>query len=148
MLITIPTHYFFLKDFDGDEIPELATFYNCEVTLYTFDEKVTKIDNYDYVTGTVQLFFSNNPKYPGIFSFTVGVGMYHHGYLELKDNKLVWKELWNEDYGNVSSHLELERDIIEELSDDKQLISESRKVENYKGYAFFARYHDIDFYIS
>jgi len=142
------TLQFALRDFNDDETPELLIKHELEITVYTFDKKVIKIDSYDYVTGTTKLFLSDNPKYPGIFSFTVGGGMYHHGYLILKDNKLVWEELWNEDYSNVSSHLELDRDIIVELSDDKQLIAESRKVDNYKYVMMFWDYVHIDYLIS
>ncbi len=120
---------FAYKDLNNDKVSELIVSYNGpEITVYSLGDKVFKIDNYDFMTGTTQLRYSNNPSYPGIFYFTVGGGMEHHGYAALRNNKLVVEELWNEDYSGISTVLGISRDRIKDLSSDKDLINESKKV--------------------
>ncbi|HOV25533.1 MAG TPA: hypothetical protein PK566_04130 [Pseudobacteroides sp.] len=121
--------YFSIRDLDNNGIPELVIARNgANITVYTYNDTVVEIGNHDFVTGTTRLFCSDNPLYPGIFFYFAGGGLDHYGYLTIKDNKLMYEELWNEDYSGVSKELGISREKIEELSADKQIINESRKV--------------------
>lgn len=97
------------------------------ITVYTIDDTVVEVGDHNLVTGTTRLLFSDNPSYPGIFSLFVSGGLEHYGYITIKDKNLIYEELWNEDYSGVSNELGLERERIEEISGNKQLIEESRK---------------------
>jgi hypothetical protein len=46
--------------------------------------------------------------------------------MTVNGNKLIDDELWNEDYSGISNELGIDRERIEELSADKQLIKESK----------------------
>jgi len=114
---------FLNKDIDGDGVPELIVFQNGTVmTVYTFDGTVKEVGVLQFVTGTERFFHSNNPSYPGIFEFHLGGGLERYGYITIKDNQLIHEELWNEDYSGWRENR------IEELSDDKALIRESKIV--------------------
>ena len=113
-----------LKDLDNDGIPELTILNNLmNVAIYTFNDGLAKkIGSQRFGTGTTRLFFSDNPAYAGIFYFFVGGGLEHYGYMNVKDNQLFVEELWNEDYSGWRENR------IEELSDDKGLVNESKIV--------------------
>ena len=121
---------FSTKDLDNNGIPELVIAkHGVNITVYTFnDTAVVEVGNHNFETGTTRLFFSDNSSYPGIFFYFVDGGLDHYGYITIKENKLVYEELWNEDYSGISKELGISRKRIEEFSADKQLIKESRKV--------------------
>ena len=113
---------FYYIDMDGDGAPELIIKQWPNITVYTFDGTVTEVGNERFTTGTERFFHSNNPSYPGIFVFHVGGGLYRYGYTTIKDKQLIYEELWNEDFSGWRENR------IEELSDDKGLIRESKRV--------------------
>jgi len=113
---------FVYKDMDDDGVPELIIYQWPSITVYTFDGTVMKVGDERFPTGTEQFFHSNNPSYPGIFYFKLGGGLERYGYITIKDKQLVREELWNEDYSGWRENR------IEELSDDKALIRESKRV--------------------
>ena len=113
---------FYYKDMDGDGVPELIVDQWPSITVYTFGGTVTEIGEYRYSTGTARFLGSNNPSYPGIFYFNLGGGLEYYSYITIKDNQLIREDLWNEDYSGWRENR------IEELSDDKALIRESKRV--------------------
>lgn len=119
-----------IKDLDNNGIPELVIAKNGanNITVYTFIDTVVEVGNHNFATGTTRLFFTDNSSYPGMFFYFAGGGLNHYGYITIKDNKLMYEELWNEDYSGISKELGISRQRIEEFSADKQLINESRKV--------------------
>lgn len=121
---------FLIKDLDNNGILELIIAKDGinNITVYTFNNTVIEVGNHNFATGTTRLFFSDNSLHPGIFFYFASGGLDHYGYITTKDNKLIYEELWNEDYSGISKELGINRKRIEEFSDDKQLINESRKV--------------------
>lgn len=120
---------FSIKDLDNNGIPELIIAKDgVNITVYTFKDTVVEVGSHYFATGTTRLFFTDNSSYPGMFFYFVGGGLDHYGYITIKDNKLMYEELWNEDYSGISKELGISRKRIEEFSADKQLIKESRKV--------------------
>lgn len=121
---------FSIKDLDNNGIPELIIAKNGvnNITVYTFNNTVVEVGNHNFATGTTRLFFTDNPSYPGMFFYFASGGLDCYGYITIKDNKLMYEELWNEDYSGISKELGISRKRIEEFSADKQLINESRKV--------------------
>ena len=119
---------FFYKDINGDGVPELIVARNgVNLSVYIFEGAVTEIGERNFGTATTRFLYSDNPSYPGIFFFFVGGGVEHYGYLTVKDNEFIYEELWNEDYSGF--YVERDgRNRIEEYSDDKGLINESRIV--------------------
>jgi hypothetical protein len=115
-----------IKDLDNSGIPELIIAKNgvSNISVYTFNDTVVEVGNHNFETGTTRLFYTDNSSYPGIFSYSVGGGLDHYGYITIKDNKLMYEELWNEDYSGISKELGISRNRIEEFSADKQLINE------------------------
>ena len=114
-------YYFALKDLDNDGIQELLIKTNWgNIAAYTFNDGVTKVGSRNFPTGTERLFFSDNSAYPGMFNFHLGGGLEHYGYTTIKDNQLIYEELWNEDYSGWRENR------IEEFSKDKGLINESK----------------------
>lgn len=137
---------FALKDLDNNGIPELIiTKYGPNLTVYSYKEKVVEVGAAEFGTGTTRLLFSGNPSYSGIFSFLVGGGYEHYGYLSFSDNKLHNEELWNDDYSGISKELDKKRNKIEELSDDKLLIEESKVVYENNNDLLFHNLHPDNF---
>lgn len=124
---------FVKKDMDNNGIPELIIAKNgVDISVYTFDSndyKVYQVGNCNY-GGTTRLFFSNDLSYSGIFYFHVGGGLEHYGYMTIKENSLIKEELWNYDYSGISEERGEKRNKTLEISSDKQLIDESKKVYN------------------
>lgn len=121
--------YYFMKDIDRNGVPELFII-TCEphqMDIYTYKDHVQSIRTY-CLTGNTRLLYSEDPAFPGVFTFQVGGGLEHYGYMTIQDDRFTETELWNEDYSGISKELGKERERIEELSSDKQLIEESRKV--------------------
>lgn len=123
--------YYFIKNIDGTGSPELFVIDHAEededqMKVYTYIDEVQKIGSY-FLTGTTRLLYSDDPSCPGVFTFGVGGGLNHYGYMTVQNGKLSATELWNEDYSGISKELGKDRDRILELSSDKLLIRESRK---------------------
>jgi Phr family secreted Rap phosphatase inhibitor len=119
---------FLIKDLDNDNIPELIVKEELKLTVYRYDTEIVQIGNYDFTTGTTRFFSSDNSNYLGIFYFYVSGGLNHYGYINVQKEKLVIEELWNEDYSGISKEIGEKREKIKELSNDKKLIEESKKV--------------------
>ncbi len=121
---------FSIKDLDNNGIPELVIAKNGmnNITVYTYNDIVVEVGNHNFASGTTRLFSTDNSSYPGMFFYFASGGLDHYGYITIKDNKLMYEDLWNEDYSGISKELGISRKRIEEFSADKQLINESRKV--------------------
>lgn len=118
---------FAIRDLDGNNIPEMIIVRNgVDVTVYSYNNSLIKIGWEDFESGTIRLLYSNNLSYPGIFLFTVGGGYNHYKYMSIVNNKLSIKKIWDEDFSGVSKVLGEKREVIEEYSEDKQLIEESK----------------------
>ncbi len=115
--------YYYIKDIDKDTVEELILLKNTKLSIYTADETVTLIDSHDFITGTVRFFSSDNSDYPGIFYFTAGGSCERYGYITVKDKKLSFENLWEKNYATDTPE-------INELSENKALISESQKLYN------------------
>jgi len=114
---------FYYKDMDDDGVPELIVDQWPSITVYTFDgDTVVEVGEDRYSTGTMRFLYSNNPSYPGIFGFHLGGGLERYSYMTIKNKQLIYEELWNEDYSGWRENR------IEELSDDKEIIRESKRV--------------------
>lgn len=121
--------YYFIKNIDGAGSPELFVIDYAEekgdqMKVYTYTDEVQKIGSY-FLTGTTRLLYSDDPSCPGVFTFGVGGGLDHYGYMTIQDGKLSAKELWNEDFSGISKESGKDRDRILELSSDQLLIRES-----------------------
>ncbi len=120
--------YYYIKDIDGDTTAELLLLKNTELSIYTIEETVMLVDSYDFITGTVRFFVSDDISYPGIFYFTVGGGIEHYGYITIKDKKLSFENLWKNNYSSIDTSENT--DGITELSENKGLIAESQLLYN------------------
>lgn len=114
------------RDLDQNGIPELIVIEADDVdgnlTVYSYDGSVFKIGDYSNPKiGVAGLTFSTNPELSGLFTLWWGGGVEHYGYLTVKDRKLIYEDLWYADHVN-------ETEI--EVSGDKELINESKKVES------------------
>lgn len=119
--------YYTIKDIDGNGIKELITKNNTEITVYTYKNYVWQLGSYDFVTGTAQLFESENQEYPGIFFFTVGGSCEHYSYLTLKDNEIITTEKLAEDhYGDEGT--DYDKRTWVNISDDKEKIKEAKRL--------------------
>lgn len=120
--------YYFCKNIDGAGAPELFVIDHAvedgdQLKVYTYKDDVEEIGS-RFLNGTTRLLYSEDPSCPGVFTFDVGGGLERYGYITVQDGKLLESELWNEDYSGFHK----DRERIEELSSDKLLISESKKV--------------------
>lgn len=141
--------FFLIKDLDNNGIPELIISKNgTSITIYTLNSKIIEAGKHNFETGTARLFYSDNPSYPGIFFYFAGGGMNHHGYISIRNNKLIYEELWNEDYSGISKELKISRKRIEELSSDRSLINESRKVYKESNDLPFKKLQPGNFHLS
>jgi len=131
--------HFFVKDLDNNGTPELIiSKHGTCLQIYSFDKgELVNGGEYEFYTGTIRYLFSENKQYPGIFCFSVGGGLEHYCYLSFNNGVLKVEELWNEDFTGISKELGKKRKRIENLSDDRLLIKESKKVvENKKDIEF------------
>jgi hypothetical protein len=127
--------YYCKKDVNNDGVPELITHTgNMDYVVYTFDNNNKLVQIGGVNLGSSALFFSNNPRYPGIFTFHVGGGLERYGYLSIKNNKLKDEDLWDEDYSGYYVENNERTERIVEYSNDKALIAESKKVYQEKQY--------------
>lgn len=111
-------HYTY-KDIDGNGTDELLIHENTALTVYTLENGVKMVGQYDFVTGTLRLLYSDDPNFPGIFYFTVGGGKDHYGYLTIKDDSLNFEKLWEYEYSADPVK-------IYEISPNKELIEQSK----------------------
>lgn len=126
--------YYFCKNIDGAGTPELIVCTFGGPTVYAFnDGAVEEIGIYAGEGGSNRLFYSEDPAYPGIFTFWIGGGSDHYEYMTVQDGKLSTIKLWKKHYSDRK-----ERDSIEEFSSDKQMIRESKRV--------YKNDQDIDMY--
>ena len=119
--------YYYTKDINGNGVADLLILENTKLSVYTYEKSVKLIGEQDFLTGTVRFFSSDNINYPGIFYYTVGGGVDHYGYMTIKDKKLSFENLWEENYATEPQD-SINR--IKELSLNKDLISESKKLYN------------------
>lgn len=117
--------YYFIKDIDGDNSPDLLVLNNTTLSVYSYEKYAKLIGGQDFLTGTVRFFSSDNSEYPGIFYFTVGGGANHYGYMSIKNKKLFFEDLWEENYASESTD---NTGNIKALSTDKGLIEESKRL--------------------
>ena len=124
---------YFFKDIDGDGTNEFfITKRGTAVTIYSYkDQKIVYIDSYDFVTGTIHMLSSDNPKYPGIFCYTCGGSADHYQYMTIKDGKLSLEYLWHDVYGSEPGGYNNRSGVY--LTDDTEIIEESKRLyENEK----------------
>lgn len=114
-----PDFYYAVKDIDGNGVKELIILSNTTITVYTNENGVKQLDSYDFVTGTVRMFSSQNSKYPGIFYFTVGGGCDHYGYLTLNGDNIVTTPLCEYYYS-------ADEPYWVDINDDKEMIAEAK----------------------
>jgi len=118
-----PDFYYAIKDIDGNGIKELIIMSNTTITVYTNENGVKQLGSYDFVTGTVRMFSSENPKYPGIFYYTVGGGCDHYSYLTLNGDNIVTTKLCEYYYS-------ADEPYWVDISDDKEMIAEAKALYN------------------
>ncbi len=115
---------YFFKDIDGNNIEELCVKYQTEIAFYSFcDNQIIQVGYQDFYTGTLRIFSSDNPKYPGIFCFTAGAGFENYTYLTIKDGEIYRSKIWSGNYGFAESD---DPDRIIEHTFDKEMINESK----------------------
>ena len=119
---------YFFKDIDGDGTDEFLLNKGGTVnTIYSYkDQKIVYIDSYDFVTGTIHMFSSDNPKYPGIFCYTCGGSADHYQYMTIKDGKLSVEFLWHDVYGSEPGGYNNRSGVY--LTDDTEIIEESKRL--------------------
>ena len=119
---------YFFKDIDGDGTNEFfITKRGTAITIYSYkDQKIVYIDSYDFVTGTIHMFSSDDPKYPGIFCYTCGGSADHYQYMTIKDGKLSLEFLWHDVYGSESGGYNNRSGVY--LTDDTEIIEESKRL--------------------
>ena len=116
---------YYIRDLDNNGVDELMTFHEgLEMTVYTYDNGVKKLDFHDFATGTTRLFCSEVPSYPGFFEFHVGGGLEQYNYITLKNNALSFEKLWDDDF---SDSYESRPKIVEYVT-DQQMIAESKRL--------------------
>ncbi len=119
--------YYYIKDIDANNIDDLLVLENTKLSVYTYENSIKLIGEQNFLTGTVRFFSSDNISYPGVFYYTVGGGVDHYGYMTIKDKKLSFGNLWEENYATEPQD---SVNRIKELSLNKDLISESKKLYN------------------
>ncbi len=121
--------FYYIRDLDNNGTEELILETPGEIggislTVYTLQDRVTKLDSFDTQTGTYRFFFSDIPAYPGIFTFHVGGGLERYNYITLKNNALSFEKLWDDDF---SDSYESRPKIVEYVT-DQQMIAESKRL--------------------
>lgn len=123
-----------LRDLDKNGVPELIIVQVDEVDgilkVYSYDNSVYKIGEYsDPKIGISAIRISENPKFPGLFNQWWGGGMEHYGYLEVREKRLIYENLWYIDRTGASTYQS-------EVSNNEALISESMNIfsnDDYRG---------------
>ena len=132
-LPAIPDDYvrsFLLRDMDGDGIAELIIdqiqtnsdgSHSKTNSIYSYaDGSVYKAGDFNGEKLASQFCFSTDPAYPGLLTYNNGGGQEYYGYLYLKNNELVYEDVWHEDHAITM------RDYY--LTSDTRLINESIKM--------------------
>ena len=88
-----------LRDLDKNGVPELIIVLVDEadgiLKVYSYDNRVYKIGEYsDPKIGISGIRISENPEFPGLFNQWWGGGVEHYGYLEVREKRLIYEELW------------------------------------------------------
>lgn len=119
-----------LRDLDKNGVSELIIVQVDEVDgilkVYSYDNSVYKIGEYsDSKIGISAIRVSENPKFPGLFNQWWGGGVEHYGYLEVREKRLIYEDLWYIDrtepspyQSNVSNNEALIRESMNIFSDD------------------------------
>ncbi|MCI8983445.1 MAG: hypothetical protein HFG78_13765 [Hungatella sp.] len=119
-----------LRDLDKNGVSELIIVQVDEVDgilkVYSYDNSVYKIGEYsDSKIGISAIHVSENPKFPGLFNQWWGGGVEHYGYLEVREKRLIYEDLWYIDrtepspyQSNVSNNEALIRESMNIFSDD------------------------------
>ena len=119
-----------LRDLDKNGVSELIIVQVDEVDgilkVYSYDNSVYKIGEYsDSKIGISAIHVSDNPKFPGLFNQWWGGGVEHYGYLEVREKRLIYEDLWYIDrtepspyQSNVSNNEALIRESMNIFSDD------------------------------
>lgn len=119
-----------LRDLDKNGVSELIIVQVDEVDgilkVYSYDNSVYKIGEYsDSKIGISAIRISENPKFPGLFNQWWGGGVEHYGYLEVREKRLIYEDLWYIErtepspyQSNVSNNEALIRESMNIFSDD------------------------------
>ncbi len=119
-----------LRDLDKNGVSELIIVQVDEVDgilkVYSYDNSVYKIGEYsDSKIGISAIRVSENPKFPGLFNQWWGGGVEHYGYLEVREKRLIYEDLWYIDrtepspyQSNVSNNEALIRESMNIFSED------------------------------
>ena len=119
-----------LRDLDKNGVSELIIVQVDEVdgilNVYSYDNSVYKIGEYsDSKIGISAIRVSENPKFPGLFNQWWGGGVEHYGYLEVREKRLIYEDLWYIDrtepspyQSNVSNNEALIRESMNIFSED------------------------------
>ena len=87
--------------------------------VYSYDDEVCRIGECDDPNSFAGTFlFSDHLEYPGLCSCKWGGGIERYGYLSIKDNQLVYEDLWLTDRT-------LDTPEQKDISNNKELINES-----------------------
>ena len=114
--------FYFTKDIDNNGTEELIIHQDTEIEIYTYRDSVKKVGTHDFITGTIQLYHTNDKKYPGIVFVTIGGGKEHFGYITITDGVLNFQQIFDNDFSMISGKKE---DVF--YTDDKELIALSKK---------------------
>ena len=128
---------YFYKDIDGNGVDLVCRpiIKKIKLTIYTFENGYSKLVGSErFGTATTRYFSSNNPKYPGIFMFSVGGGAEHYSYLTLADGKFVREDLWDDIYkysetDRTREYFVSDEDIIKESAHLYQQGNDIKKLD-------------------
>lgn len=117
---------FSLRDLDKDEIPELIIVQSNAVhgilSVYFYDGNLKKYGDYSNPKiGQSGLYISDNPMFPGLFTFWWGGGVEHYGYLYVDEGALKESKLWEVDHTEEFPCQKI-------LFSDEELVEESMKL--------------------
>ncbi len=138
---------FMLRDLTGDGEEELICKYSLLLTIYSPTGE--KLGEHDFVTGTTQFFLSENPDYPGFFVYHIGGGVEFYDYIGVKNNTVVFENLWSVVMPQMVEHMP-DREQYEEHTDDQEIIAESKVVFGKEGdyYPFIEKEDDWNRFIE
>lgn len=123
-----------LRDLDKNGVPELIIVQVDEadgiLKVYSYENSVCKIGEYsDPKIGISAIRISDNPQFPGLFNQWWGGGVEHYGYLEVREKRLIYEDLWYIDRTGPSPYQS-------KVSNNEALINESMNLfsdSNYMG---------------